>query len=99
MTNRKSESVGSANADVSHLDARVKGRNKARGNGLWSGKNRCGIGVDMDMQNRVVIRLGVVELAVRRFYIVLPPVEIEILQGWRQIQGCRRIEGKGSGRG
>ena len=96
MTNRKSESVGSANADVSHLDARVRGRNKARGNGLWSGKNRCGIGVDMDVQNRVVIRLGVVELAIRR---VLLPVEIEILQGLRQIQGCRRIEGVGSGRG
>ena len=47
VTNPKSESVGSASADLSHLNARVRGRNKTRGNGLWREKDRCGIGVDM----------------------------------------------------
>ena len=49
MTNRKSESAGSANADVSHLNAWARGRDKTRGNGLWREKDQCGIGVDMDV--------------------------------------------------
>ena len=48
MSNRESESAGSVNEDVPHQNARVRGRDEARENGIVKrGGSACGMRVDM----------------------------------------------------
>lgn len=89
VTNRKSESAGSVNADAFDRDARVRSRSKTRAKGLGGGEESVGgMGVNINVRNRLLISFGVVTMELTMSFeccTVLQAVETEIRYGWRRI--------------
>ena len=69
VMNRRSESAGSANADAFDRDARVSNRSKTRAKGSGGGEELVGgMGVNMNVRNRLAIRFGVVTMVLAMIF-------------------------------